>query len=97
MNQRLERLNNLVLRSIAEASDGAVDQRQDHDRTKVCDILEELQLSTMEVVDVKRIGRLRPDMAPRLIKLSSKIFKDKQGILKRVHSCDILLVSRMFI
>ena len=81
LENRLSRRNNLIFAGIAESTDGSVNDRKQHDESKILEILAAVNCEAVSLTSYNRIGRPR-DSAPRLIKVTFGNFQEKLSVLR---------------
>jgi septal ring factor EnvC (AmiA/AmiB activator) len=81
MEQRAQRMQNLVISGISEKSSGSVQERVAHDEAEVKHVFNEMGLKKVNSYHVSRIGKPRQDR-PRLLKVICPDVATKQTILR---------------
>lgn len=85
MNQINIRKKNVVIHGIPEKEDGSLHEREDHDREKCQEILDDLELCDVNIRSTRRLGKSRGD-GKRLLKVEFAKKLDKRNVLKRSGS-----------
>lgn len=85
MGQRIERMNNLVIRGIPESDHGTVADRQEHDRKRINELITELDVPTMVVDGIERLGRMHPDVRQRPIRLACRTISERKLIQQKAR------------
>ena len=85
LQNRTNRMNNLILMGVAEQENGTIDERKRHDEANFQDIIKEIGVAGATVTDCRRIGR-KPKSGPRLLKVRVTNNQKKREILSKSKS-----------
>ena len=82
---RLERMNNIMIHGVTEKSDGSLQERIDWDRSQILKVMDELGAPGVEIGYCRRIGKARAN-GPRLLKVRVNDVAKKRDILQRART-----------
>lgn len=85
VQDRMRRKNNIIVTGVDELFSGNISEKQQHDEAKVNDILSELDVASIKVNDVMRIGRQKTGVN-RIVRVTLVDENSKKSILRKAKN-----------